>query len=167
MTEKKDLRVQISVGDNLRTSVHHIKLSLHKNEHVWGKSEIIRFHGNLGEVGIEGPMEFGICEYRKRPYSFNQMEHHVLTQELLFAIDDDFIMPVAADGEDGKYPDMESLTAILVRKGEGLIFGKGIWHWVPFPKKNKSFALVGFRKGTAAEDLVIVPLGMDVKMVRT
>jgi hypothetical protein len=57
------------------------------------------------------------------------------------------------------------MMAVLVHRGEGLIFGKGVWHWVPYPLKDESFALVGFAWGTAAGDMSVCRLERTVEMV--
>jgi hypothetical protein len=129
------------------------------------EADIIRFYGELGRVSYPADLELGICAYRKRPLLVDQLEHHASTQELLYAIDDDFIMPMAPDRGKDNVPDAERIIAIRVKRGEGVIFGKGVWHWVPYPLKEESFALVGFAWGTAAKDMTVCRLERKVEMV--
>ena len=124
------------------------------------ESENITFYGALGIFESRTPMEFGICTYKKREPVIEHLEQHVLTQELLYAIDDDFIMPVAPNVTRGvrNVPDLDNLEAVEVRKGEGILFDKGIWHWIPYPRRNHSYALVGFSKDTAKNDIEVFDL---------
>jgi ureidoglycolate hydrolase len=130
------------------------------------ESEVISFYGSLGLFDAKVPIEFGICVYRRRTFAVEQLEQHTRTQELLYAIDDDFIMPVAPNTTRGStnVPDLEKLIAVRIRRGEGVVFDRRTWHWVPYPLKKESFALVGFAKGTAKEDLKVFNLDGKVRI---
>jgi len=124
-------------------------------------------YGALGVFDAKDTIEFGICTFKKRDLVIEQLEQHVLTQELLYAIDDDFIMPVATNiiQNSKNLPDIDNLIAVQLRRGEGVIFNKNTWHWVPFPYKEKSFALVGFIMDTAKKDLEIFDLKTKIRMI--
>ena len=130
------------------------------------ESDIINFYGALGIFDSRDTIEFGICIYKKRDLVIEQLEQHMFSQELLYAIDDDFIMPVAPNLIKGSknLPDLDNLLAVRLRRGQGIIFHKGTWHCVPFPYKKESFALVGFNKNTAKNDLEIIDLDAKVRM---
>lgn len=131
------------------------------------ESDILTFYGGLGLINSNLPIELGICIFKKREMIIEQFECHSLTQELLYAIDDDFVMPVAPNltQKDGDVPDLEKAVAIRIRRGEGVIFERGVWHSVPYPFKDESFALVGFTKNTAKNDLKIFNLKEKIRMV--
>ena len=125
-------------------------------------------YGPLAFLECDGPVEFGITRFKKRPLVLEKLEQHAQTPEMLYAIDDDFIMPVAPivykNGE--SYPDIDKIKAIRVKQGDGVIFNDGIWHWAPFPATNeKSSVLVGFKKGTAENDIIIKELGKIFEIV--
>ncbi len=120
------------------------------------------FFGELGVMNCPGEIEFGICVFHERPLVLNQMERHALTPELLYAIDEDFIAVAAPSEPGGKAPRLSELAALKVRRGEGLLFQAGCWHWAPYTFSNESFALVGFARGTATEDMTIQPLGRTI-----
>jgi ureidoglycolate hydrolase len=130
------------------------------------ESDDINFYGALGIFDLKVPVEFGICTVRKREFVVAQLEQHNRTQELLYAVDDDFVIPVAPNIVLGSKnaPDLENLVAVRFRRGEGVIFRKGVWHGVPYPFKKKSFALVGFAKNTAKKDFVVHTLSRKIKM---
>jgi ureidoglycolate hydrolase len=123
-------------------------------------SELIRFYGALGVLDTKVPVEFGICVYKKRELVIVELEQHLGTQELLYAIDDDFIVPAAANAAQGStnVPDLKKLVGVKIRRGEGVLFHRETWHSVPYPCKKESFALVCFAKGTAKEDMHIFKL---------
>jgi len=130
------------------------------------KSDIINFYGALGMFNSHDTIEFGICTFNKRDLVFEQLEQHILTQELLYAVDDDFIIPVAPNliKSSGNLPDLDNLLAVRIRRGQGVIFHRCTWHWVPFPYKEESFALVGFIKDTSKNDLEIIDLDTKVRI---
>ena len=119
---------------------------------------MIEFYGELGLMRCPGEMELGICVFHKRPLVVDQMERHAKTLELLYAVDEDFIAVAAPSEPGGKAPRISELVALKVRRGEGLLFQKGCWHWAPYPFAQESFALVGFARGTASADMDIQPL---------
>ena len=129
-------------------------------------SEDFKFYGGLAVMNIKNVFELGICVFNQRALETDQMEQHAQTQEFLFAIDGDFIMPVAPiiqkNGE--PWPDLDHMVAIRVPMGQGVVFNHGIWHWAPFPLKAKSSVIVGFEKDTADEDLVIRDLDSKIVM---
>jgi len=129
------------------------------------ENEIIRFFGKLGVIEAAGGVEFGICAYEHRDFSVEGLEQHRRSGELLYAIDDDFLMPVAPNLPSVNQPDLSKAFAIRVRRSEGVIFAPGAWHWVPYPiRKGKSFALVGFAIDTPKNDMFTQSLNPPLKM---
>ena len=130
------------------------------------QSEAFKFYGGIALMNIKEVFELGICVFNQRELATDQLEQHALTQELLFAIDGDFIMPVAPvvqrNGE--SWPDLDHMVAIRVPMGQGVVFNNGIWHWAPFPLKATSSVIVGFEKDTADKDLVIRDLDSRIVM---
>jgi hypothetical protein len=123
---------------------------------------VIDFFGELGLMKCPGELELGICVFRRRPLELDRMECHYGSAEILYAVDDDFIAVAAPGGPDGKSPRLSDLAAFHVRRGEGLLFDKGCWHWAPFTFGEESFALVGFARGTSTKDMTILPLGRTI-----
>ncbi len=130
------------------------------------ENDIIRFFGKLGVIEAPGGVEFGICAYEHRDFLVEGLEQHRGSGELLYAIDDDFLMPVAPNLPDTNQPDLSRAFAIRVRRSEGVIFAPGAWHWVPYPlKKGKSFALVGFAIDTPKNDFFSHVLSPPLKIL--
>jgi len=132
------------------------------------QSSFFKHYAELGFIDCGGAVEFGITTFKKREFKVDKLEQHAKTPELLYAIDSDFIMPVASiiykDGE--SFPDLAKIKAIKVNQGEGVIFDDGIWHWAPYPyDKEVSSVLVGFKKGTCHDDIIIRDLKKKYLMV--
>ncbi len=129
------------------------------------ENEFLRFFGKLGLIESSSGVEFGICAYHRRDLSVAAMEQHRRSAELLFAIDDDFVMPVAPNIAGADTPDIARAFAIRVRRSEGVVFTPGTWHWVPYPvAKDESFALVGFAKDTPASDMNLFTIDPALRM---
>ncbi len=162
MSEKDSIGVRRTLPESLKGLVQHIARPARGHGGTQPIGEVIEFYGELGLIECRGQLEIGICVFHKRPPVLDQMEMHEHTQELLYAIDDDFIA-VAAPGEaGGGAPLLSELVALRVKRGEGLLFQKGVWHWAPFPFAAESFALVGFARGTATTDMIVRDLGRKI-----
>ncbi|MBA7493163.1 hypothetical protein ES702_03719 [subsurface metagenome] len=163
----KKLSIQYVTADNFRDFGQVITIPTEGSLVPTTESEFHKFYGGLGFMTLREVMEFGVCTFKKRDLIVNQMEQHAQTQELLFAIDGDFIMPVAPiltqNGE--AFPGTGKIIAIRVHQGEGVIFNHGIWHWAPFPLKETSSVIVGFEKDTAHNDITIRDLEEKIIMV--
>jgi hypothetical protein len=129
------------------------------------ETESIRFYGALGVMKSAGGIELGICVYKRRPLLVDRLEQHRLSAELLLAVDDDFVVPVAPDSRRQGGPDLSRLVALRVVRGEGVVLTKGVWHGVPYPLKEESFALVGFNVGTAQNDLSFHDLDTRIRIL--
>jgi len=131
------------------------------------EASFFKHYGPLGFIEGKEDVEFGITTFKKRLLIASKLEQHSQTQELLYAIDGDFIMPVAPiiNKEEKEFPDEEKILIIRVPQGVGVIFKKGYWHWAPFPIKDTSSVLVGFKKGTAENDIIIKDLKNKILMV--
>jgi hypothetical protein len=134
------------------------------------ESSSFRHYGPLGYLVCSDAFELGIATFNKRDFIVQQLEQHVKTQELCFAIDGDFVMPVAPtriiDG--AEYPDEESIMAIHVKTGEGVIFDKGTWHGAPYPygDRKQSSVLVLFKKDTVTTDITFRELSAKYTLVK-
>jgi ureidoglycolate hydrolase len=130
------------------------------------ENDVLRFFGKLGLIQATQGVEFGICAYNRRDFTVEEMEQHKRSAELLFAVDDDFIMPVAPNIAGVDRPDLAKAFAIRVRRSEGVLFDPGAWHWVPYPTgKEKSFALVGFALDTPANDMSLHAISPALRML--
>jgi ureidoglycolate hydrolase len=129
------------------------------------ENETIRFWARLGLIASRKAVELGICSYKRRPFEVERLEQHRRSRELLYAVDDDFIMPVAPNLKEGNQPDLSRVVALRLRRGQGIVFSEGTWHWVPYPLKEESFALVGFALDTSKKDIFFHDLTAKITML--
>jgi ureidoglycolate hydrolase len=154
----RDLIVEDVNNKNFKNLGEIIKIPLDGEKEPTLKSSFFNHYAGLGFIDCSDIVEFGITTFNKRKLEVDKLEQHAKTPELLFAIDGAFVMPVAPiiyqKGE--AFPDLNQIKAIKVCQGEGVIFKDGIWHWAPFPyNKEKSSVLVGFKKDTCEDDIII------------
>ena len=128
-------------------------------------SEVLDFYGNLARMGPLAELALGFCVFRKRPLVVTALERHLESQELLFAVDDDFIIMAALHDVETNGPDFKTLCAARVPRSAGLVFHSGVWHGVPFPFKQESFALVGFGAHTTDSDMHFFDFTTEVAIV--
>ncbi len=160
MPEKKALTMDYLSEENFSDFGQVIQNSFE------GKIPLLRepffnHYAALAFLDCEGPVEFGITRFNKRPLIVDKLEQHAKTPEFLYAIDDDFIIPAAPIIVKGseEWPDLSRIKAFCVKQGDGIIFKRGFWHWAPFPaSRQNSSVLVGFKTGTAENDIMIKAL---------
>ena len=162
MSEIDRIAVRRTLPESLKGLVRQIARPSGDGNRSQRIGEVIEFYGELGLIECRGELEIGICVFRNRPLVLDRMERHVMTQELLYAIDDDFIAVAAPNEAGGEVPRLSELVALRVKRGEGLLFQKGVWHWAPYPFAAESFALVGFARGTATTDMIVRDLGRKI-----
>jgi len=122
------------------------------------KENTFTFWDDLAEMNIEGKTGFGILEVNKRSKNFTNLERHVKTEEVFFAIDSDVVVLVGKASPNQEVPDIETVKAFKLEKGKGIFLFKGTWHWLPYPLAEKARLLVIFQQGTVDYDLEIKDL---------
>lgn len=116
------------------------------------------FWDDMAEMNIEGKTGFGILEVDKRSKDFTNLERHVKTEEIFFALDADVIVLVGKATPNQEVPDIETVKAFKLEKGKGVFLFIGTWHWLPYPLAEKARLLVVFQQGTVDYDLEIKDL---------
>lgn len=122
------------------------------------KENTFTFWDDLAEMNIEGKTGFAILEVNKRNKNFTNLERHVKTEEVFFAIDKDVIVLVGKATPNQEVPEIETVKAFKLEMGKGILLYKGTWHWLPYPLAEKARLLVVFQQGTADHDLEIKDL---------
>ena len=122
------------------------------------KENTFTFWDNLAEMNIEGKTGFGILEVNKRSKNFTNLERHVKTEEVFFAINRDVVVLVGKASPNQEVPEIETVKAFKLEKGKGVFLYKGTWHWLPYPLAEKARLLVIFQQGTVDYDLEIKDL---------
>ncbi|GAH17901.1 unnamed protein product, partial [marine sediment metagenome] len=130
------------------------------NENIEPKLEenAFTFWDDMAEMNIEGKTGFGILEVNRRNKDFTNLERHIKTEEVFFAIDKDVIVLVGKATPNQEVPEIETVKAFKLEKGKGIFLFKGTWHWLPYPLAEKARLLVVFQQGTVDHDLEIKDL---------
>ncbi len=92
------------------------------------------------EVGV------GMVRTQMRPFVVEEMERHDSREEVLLAIDEDILQPVAMYHElydPNEKPDAEKVQVFHIKKGQGIILNKGIWHSPAYPAYEETTYLFG------------------------
>lgn len=124
---------------------------------IMNETEFV-FWNNLAQLEIDAPVDFGLLNVVERDKNFSKLERHELTAEAFFAVDQDCLMLTGQPTPGKPYPDPETVRAFHLKKGSGVVFNKGTWHWLPYPLAEKALLLVVCRQGTVDDDLEIVDL---------
>lgn len=163
----KTLKVSYVTLENFSDIGQFIQIPVEGSLIPTTQSSFFKYYGGLGIMDCHGVTEIGICTFKKREFIVDQLEQHAQTPELLYALDGDFIMPVAPviHQNGATYPDLSKIRAIRVRQYEGVIFKDGMWHWAPYPLKETSSVIVGFKKDTGTTDIIIRDLAEKFQMV--
>lgn len=130
------------------------------------QTDIQSYYGQLAIMKCEDAIQIGICVAKNREYTVDEMEQHVQTSELLFAVKGDFVTAVTSSAEvNGKLcPDIDKVIAVRVDQGEGIFFDEGIWHWTPYAITPTCDVLVAFKKDTPKNDFISCKLKEIVRM---
>jgi ureidoglycolate hydrolase len=119
--------------------------------------DAVTLYGDLARIGDVGAdVEFGLALLEPREPSMDNMERHVETAELLFAVKGAFVLPLAPAA--AELPAPKEVRCFVVPEGQGCVLERATWHWAPYPMQGRCEVLVGFKAGTPANDMIIEPL---------
>jgi len=109
------------------------------------------------EGSTVGDFEVSLLTCRKSDMTFNSLERHVQSPELLLALDDDIITAFAPardlENPDAK-PMLEEVRAFKIPQNQGFLVEAGTWHLLPTcATKDECLMLVIFKRDTGPNDL--------------
>ncbi|MBQ6373776.1 MAG: ureidoglycolate lyase [Clostridia bacterium] len=110
-----------------------------------------------GEMGImrNDVTQLNLCAMKLRSSDLHELERHTHTKEALVVLEGTgVVLVVAPDGP----LDESALRAFYIKRGEGIIFGKGTYHSTPYPVEEPATMLIVFQKDTGDTDLVLHPV---------
>jgi ureidoglycolate hydrolase len=101
--------------------------------------------------------DLGLARVTRGTWTVPRIERHVQTSELLIPFGGNILVPVAPPDTSRAPADAAALEAtiqaVLVRVGEALILGPGVWHAPAFPVEAVAYYWCLLRRGTGAEDV--------------
>ena len=128
------------------------------------RNAVLDYWASVAVMRIEGEVDVGIMRVRQRQPSFDTMERHLRTPELIVALDSEILLPVSVDEASGDRPDVDRLRVVRVDQGSGVVMERGVWHAIPFATKSTADCLVIFRRNTAIDDLEVMRLQTVIRV---
>lgn len=109
-----------------------------------------------GIINTISDAEVGVLNVRQKLMSFELMERHNFTAELLVPLNGSFICPVAIPSL--VVPNADQVTAFCISQGQAILLKPNCWHWMPILVEKEILVLVIFKNNTSADDLIIEKL---------
>jgi ureidoglycolate lyase len=85
---------------------------------------------------VDTDIGMGLVNTKIRPYVVDSMERHDCREELLIAVREDIIQPVALSRDidnPNEKPSAEFVKCFHLKRGQGIILNKGVWHSPAYP----------------------------------
>ena len=114
-----------------------------------------RFWDQLGKIE-EHANSIGIVQaFPQSPRICPLLEKHNETSETLIPIEDEIVVVCALSRKDSPdRPDLSTVKAVRVRRGEALVLRPGVWHYAPMVTEQKVNTFVIFKAETPDHDLI-------------
>lgn len=122
----------------------------------------VSYKEKVGVMDTGGPVSVGVLRLKKRDPEFHELERHVVTPEMLVAVEGDVVFPVAPAACPASALDASAVEVFRLRQGEAVIMAPGVWHGLPFPLEEDATLLVVFKEGTPDHDFDL----HDLKVAR-
>ncbi len=121
--------------------------------------EELKFWNRLGVMDHKGNTSISIVQtYGKNGLVEETLEQHKTTGEALLPTEDIYIVAALSAKDVPDKPDLDTVKAFRVKKGEAVIMYPGIWHHAPLTKAEKANTFVAFYENTPDEDFLAYEL---------
>lgn len=125
-------------------------------------SSEFRFWNKLGVLDHGGNSSISIVQtYGRNGLVEESLERHINTGEALLATEDIYIVIALSMKDDPEKPDLDTVKAFHIKKGEGVILQPGTWHHAPLTEAETANTFVVFYENTPDEDLLIYDLKLE------
>ncbi len=117
----------------------------------WGQNHLL--------AGGERNYAIGYLDLQPAELSFDWAERHMHSDELLIPMGEDclvYVGPPDYPDEPDHLPDLERFRVFRLRKGQGVLLGKGVWHGAPMAIDQPLNVTVLLLKDTGAVDGYVV-----------
>jgi len=103
------------------------------------------YWGGLADIDIEKP-QVSFLRVKRRDFLLDRIERHTKITEVFIPLEGISVFPIGPpkDVEDPKAEvPLDELEAFLLDGSKGIVFKKGVWHWVPYPiTETATFAVI-------------------------
>jgi len=113
----------------------------------WGQDHVL--------AGGERSYAIGYLDLQPAELSFDWAERHMHSDELLIPMGEDclvYVGPPEYPDEPDRIPDLEHFRVFRLRKGQGVLLGKGVWHGAPMAIDRPLNVAVLLLKDTGSVD---------------
>ncbi|MBI9109005.1 MAG: ureidoglycolate lyase [Spirochaetales bacterium] len=119
----------------------------------------LKFWNRLGVLGHAGDTSVSIVQtYGKNGLLEETLESHFNTGEALLPTEDIFVVVALAEKNNPQKPNLETIKAFPVKKGEAVIFSPGVWHHAPLTEAETANTFVVFKSDTPETDCLALEL---------
>lgn len=121
--------------------------------------EELKFWNCLSLLGHENKTSVSIVQtYGKNGLTEETLEAHFNTGETLLPTEDVYLVAALSDKNDPKKPDLDTVKAFPVKKGDGVTFAPGTWHHAPLTEAGTANTFVIFKSDTPDTDCLALEL---------
>ncbi len=114
-----------------------------------------RFWDQLGKIEKHANSIGIVRAFPRSPRVCPLLEKHKDTSETLIPIEDGIVLVCALSQQGAAHkPDLSTVKAVHVRKGEALMLKPGVWHYAPMVTEREVNIFVIFKAETPEHDLI-------------
>jgi len=103
------------------------------------------YWGGLARIDIENP-QVSFLRVKRRDFLLDRIERHTKITEVFIPLEGISVFPIGPpkDVENPKAEaPLDELEVFLLDGSKGMVFKKGVWHWVPYPiTESATFAVI-------------------------
>lgn len=119
------------------------------------------YWGGLADISIERP-QVSFLVVKKRDFLLDRIERHVRITEVFIPMEGVSVFPIAPPRDEVPLNEVE---AFILDGSKGIVFKKGVWHWVPFPVTERATFAVILGANTIKEDLDIREIKPPIRIL--
>lgn len=124
------------------------------------------YWGGLASIDIENP-QVSFLRVKRRDFLLDKIERHTKITEVFIPLEGISVFPIGPpkDVENPKAEiPLDELEVFLLDGSKGIVFKKGVWHWVPYPITETATFAVILGEATIEKDLDIREIRPPIKI---
>ena len=119
----------------------------------------LKFWNRLGLMEHQGDTSVSIVRtYGKNGLIEETLERHMKTGEALLPTEDIIIVVALPADSSGEKPNLDTVKAFPVKKGEAVILHEAVWHHAPLTEADTADTFVVFKSDTPENDFLALEL---------
>ena len=118
---------------------------------------------DISSLEIREPV-IGFLEVKRREFVLEQMERHLLSDEIFIPLTGIGIFPLSPANSDPS-KDASEIRTFLVDGEVAFLLKKGTWHWAPYPLTDTMKFLIVVDKRTVDNDIHVMKLTSPLLLI--